>query len=670
MNKNIVIYCDKGYHDLALNTIKSFDRVNDKLTFYYFTIDFTPTVNRENVIVCPINNVKGIPHPQLMKPVVLEMALDYVDEFIYVDCDLIASKHFNYNSYIKHVDTYPYCPLLHETSWQKPVFFWYENGERKELDETSMLKYLNVKHRTQKWATTLMVGVNKTCKNFIKEWKELCLIKELWRPKEANVPPHLEPYREYYHMGDETPYNVLLWKKGVTNYLHIGAVLEPKKIESFINVETKKITNKRLEEGNFISDCIDSEKVFVFHQLKDLSFREKVLNKLIDLDKGKFLMVCSFYNNTKEHIEQTFKNVLNQTYDNWVLIVGDDLSDNNTNKYIKNSIKEINDPRIIYYDIKFKRELYLYQNFFKKLEYDYYFDLDSDDIINPKILEIYNQYFEKYPEVVSIFSNYKQVNSDYKIQQYNLITPTKDYIKEFEYRSGTDTNDLWVNRSSYSMFGHARCMRRPEDDKIDIVDNVRTSTDSLFLFYNLNRGKHLHIPRNLFTYVRRKNSDSSQMSEEEHSNFNLNAKHQIEKYRKINPTGNLDIFDNVWYETSALSTCEFINDVDNITLISEISEEDKKVINDLYFDKKIKYNDPEGENVVIVYNKLPNSFEWGKIKSKNVTIYHYNDDYSYSEDEIFDRFNQVNNQIVSDISKNFYGFTWFNFFRHLVITRK
>lgn len=406
------------------------------------------------------------------------------------------------------------------------------------------------------------------------------------------------------------------------------------------------------------------------HQLKDLNFRKKVLNKLDNLNIKKFLMVCSFYNNTKEHIEQTFKNVLNQTYNNWVLIVGDDFSDDiNINKFIKDKVREINDPRIIYYDIKFKRELYLYQNFFKKFDYDYYFDLDSDDIINPKILEIYNQYFEKHPEVFSIFSNYKQVNSEYKTQQYNIITPTKDYVKEFEYRNSVSTNDLWINRSSYSMFGHARCMRRPEDDRMDILGNVRTSTDSLFLFYNLNRGKHLHIPRNLFTYIRRKNSDSSQMSEEEYSNFNLNAIHHLERYKKIKPTGNLDIFDNVWHETSALSTCEFIDDVDEITLISEISEENKKVINDLYFDKKIKYNDPEGKNIVIVYNKLPKSFEWDKIKSKNVTIYHYNDDYSYSEDDMFDRFNQVNNQIVGDISKKFFGFTWFSFFRHLIITK-
>ena len=125
-------------------------------------------------------------------------------------------------------------------AWQKPIYYWYEEGERKELDETLMLKYLGVKKRThQKWATTLMVGVNQTCKKFIKEWENLCLTKDLWVSKE--VPSHLEPFRGYFHIGDETPFNVLLWKKGVTNYLHLGAVLEPKKIESFIAAETQNI---------------------------------------------------------------------------------------------------------------------------------------------------------------------------------------------------------------------------------------------------------------------------------------------------------------------------------------------------------------------------------------------------------------------------------------------
>jgi hypothetical protein len=404
-----------------------------------------------------------------------------------------------------------------------------------------------------------------------------------------------------------------------------------------------------------------------FHIIDEIDILSHIKSK--DL-YGKFLIVCSFYNNTKEHVDRTFKNVLEQTYKNWVLIVGDDFSeDTEFRQYLKNRVLEINDKRIIYYDVKFKRELYLYQEFFNNIDYDYYFDLDSDDIINTKILEIYNHNFVNNPEVMSIFSQSKHTDEEGNLLQYHLIQPPKDYIEEFEYRSSSNTNDLWVNRSSYSMFGHARCMRRPERYKIDIVDNVRTSTDSLFLFYNLNRGKHLHIPRNLFTYIRRENSDSSKMGKKEYSKFNLNANHQIEKYRKIKPTGNLNIFDSVWYETSALSTCDFINDVDNITLISEINQVDKKIINDLYFDKKIDYNNPKGKNIVIVYNKLPKNFEWDKISAKNVTIYHYNDDYSYSKDEMFDRFNQVNNQIVGDISKKFFGFSWFNFFRHLIITK-
>ena len=67
---------------------------------------------------------------------------------------------------------------------------------------------------------------------------------------------------------------------------------------------------------------------------------------------NKFLVITSFYNNTKKHVEQTFQNVLNQTYQEWVLIVGDDFSDDPEFKtYLKNRVISLNDPRIIYYDI-------------------------------------------------------------------------------------------------------------------------------------------------------------------------------------------------------------------------------------------------------------------------------------------------------------------------------
>ena len=201
-----------------------------------------------------------------------------------------------------------------------------------------------------------------------------------------------------------------------------------------------------------------------------------------------------------------------------------------------------------------------------------------------------------------------------------MIIPPKNYVEEFDYRKNLDTNKLWLNRGSYSMFGHGRCMIKPSDQKMEIVDSIKTSTDTLFLFYNLNRGKHLHLPRNLYSYVKRLSSDSSEMTHDEFSKFNLNAEEQIKKYKNIKPTGNLGIFDNIWYETSALSTCEFINEVDNITLISDISKEDQILINELYFDKKISYNNIKGDNLVIVLNKIPHNFEWEKIQTKNITI--------------------------------------------------
>lgn len=248
----------------------------------------------------------------------------------------------------------------------------------------------------------------------------------------------------------------------------------------------------------------------------------------------KFLLVTSFYNNPKEHLAITFKNVINQTYQNWTLIIGDDFSaDPEYRTWLKNEILKQNDSRIIYYDVKSKRELYLYQNFFQNIDYDYYFDLDSDDILDPNILQTYHNHFEAYPDAMSVFSDSIMTNIKGQLQQYFFVKPPEDYVAEFKYRSINDVNQLWKDRSSYNMYGHARCMRRPEDNKIQIVKNIRSSTDTLFTFYNLTRGKHLHIPRRLYTYVRRDESDSGWMSTQEYSDFNTNANYYIEKYSNI-----------------------------------------------------------------------------------------------------------------------------------------
>lgn len=388
-----------------------------------------------------------------------------------------------------------------------------------------------------------------------------------------------------------------------------------------------------------------------------------------------FLLVTSFYNNPKEHLARTFKNVLSQTYQNWTLIIGDDFSaDPEYRTWLKNEILKQNDSRIIYYDVKSKRELYLYQNFFQHIDYDYYFDLDSDDILDPNILQTYHNHFEAYPDAMSVYSDSIMTNIEGQLQQYFFVKPPEDYTTEFKYRSTSDVNQLWKDRSSYNMYGHARCTRRPEDNKLRMVKNTRSSTDTLFTFYNLTRGKHLHIPRRLYTYVRRNGSDSGWMSTQEYSDFNTNANYYIEKYSNIEPTGHIPVYKHLYNYTSAISACKFLDRIDRVSLIADISEADKEIIKTLYYDKTILFNDFTCPNIVVAWNKLSENSRNVLLASLNtfdkITIYNHVDGCFGNMDEATNQFNIEHQAVLDNIKGNMFGYGWFTFFRHMTVTKE
>lgn len=317
---------------------------------------------------------------------------------------------------------------------------------------------------------------------------------------------------------------------------------------------------------------------------------------------GKFLAVASFHNNPEEHIDITFNNVLKQTHDDWILIVADDFSnDEDFALKLQKRVEELNDKRVIYYKTSKRRELYLYQNFFKWLDYDYYFDLDTDDILNERIFEVYDKHFQEFKDISCIFSDYNKIDEAGNLAEMSLCQPISNYKEEFFLRD-TYTWDEKINqRFGQSMFGAGRCMRRPEDDVIKILKECKTSTDSLFLFYNLTRGSHLHIPRNLYTYIRREGSDSGKMSAEEHENFNVNANYWIDKYEEKSWNGP---YNENWNITASISACRWIDSVDSFSLITEhdLEQSVKDRLNSLYFDKKIIYNDRKHENIIMAWS--------------------------------------------------------------------
>ena len=385
---------------------------------------------------------------------------------------------------------------------------------------------------------------------------------------------------------------------------------------------------------------------------------------------GKFLVVVAFFNNTEKHIEQTFQNVLKQTHQDWILIVGDDFSaDPESRTKLKNKVVKLNDPRIIYYDIKFKRELYLFQNFFKEYDYDYHFTPGSDDIIDQNIFKVYNHHFQKYPTVNYILSDFNRVDESNNLQMLSLIQPPTNYIEDFNLRNKGEFNTIYSKRSGQHLYGVGECMRRPVEDKMYILKNCVSSNDSMNLFYNLSKGKHLHIPRQLYTYIRREGSISGVLSPEEHKDFNLNANYYIKNLPSSSAIP-YNPYKNIWLETSAISSCKWLDTINEFSLITD-SNINLDLLKDLYPDKNIVINDFNHKNQVVVWGKLNKDLKTNLNlnSTHNCTIFYSNEDFTLPSKNITKQFSIASSKFILEISKYLEGYSYYNYFRQCIVTR-
>lgn len=434
------------------------------------------------------------------------------------------------------------------------------------------------------------------------------------------------------------------------------------------------INNSDLINGDTLPWDYYTEVIFYAKNKKDI--RSDVMDDITKIE-GKFLMVCSMYNQTKDHILQTFKNVMNQTHDNWLLIVGDDFSDNGCGEMLKEEVKKINHKNIIHYDVKFKRELHLSQNFFKGIKYDYFLMLDADDFLSENLLEIYDYHFRKYPNVFSIYCDYEAVSESGVLERMSVIKKSDmDVDDEFHSRNGLSYYGLWQKYHSWNMFGHARCFRKSSRDKFVIKKNCPSSTDACELFHCLYEGDHLSLPRNLYKLTTRENSCSSTtLSPEVVGDFNTNTIFAIEEYSKNKKYKIFDVYDDVWFETSALSYSNITKNNNKINLISNINDDQLSKIKSLYYDKDIVFNKPFEDNMVIVWNKFNETqkieiLQLLKDKAYNFSIYYFLDDFSVTEDGMEEYFNKSSSEFFDSINKCMKNYSYFNYFRHIIISKE
>ena len=192
----------------------------------------------------------------------------------------------------------------------------------------------------------------------------------------------------------------------------------------------------------------------------------------------KFSISTSFYR--RSHlVENLYKQILDQTHTDWEWIVTDDFSDYNNAEEI---LREIcaKDPRVKYYNQSRKKECFY--NPQRGCTGDIVIQFDSDDYAYPKILEIYNHFFLKHPEVAGI----------------SCLSHTVDANGNWIEIQGGGTYDF-ENSPTFNYTPMGRAWR----NIIDEFDNGILKwyqNDTNIVRHVETKGKWLYLPRVLYKY--------------------------------------------------------------------------------------------------------------------------------------------------------------------------
>lgn len=269
------LYSNKAYEHQAISCIKSlYSKATDDVKIVYYTIDFDSDFELDKLykIKIPLKPQYPSFHYYKAELSILTMDLFPNDYYMFSDTDILYSRKFNFN-HMKHNLPYPkasYGPHEYPYMWELAA-----DGEtRIILDETKLMKYLNVQQRSQRYVWSCVYTFNPQCRDFFEEYMSLC-----------NYKYFLDRRCQYYPMHDETPFNICLWKRNATENLGF-AFLNTHILNSVKLVEENVIKNKHLntnvdELGNDWEYIHDSEQIIAYHGFKDKDDMTKTLNYLL-----------------------------------------------------------------------------------------------------------------------------------------------------------------------------------------------------------------------------------------------------------------------------------------------------------------------------------------------------------------------------------------------------
>lgn len=315
----------------------------------------------------------------------------------------------------------------------------------------------------------------------------------------------------------------------------------------------------------------------------------------------KFIIFTSFYNYI-DTIDELYNSVINQTYQNWEWVISDDFSEN---KEVVEKLKNlsINNSKIKFINPTYKKEYY-WNPPTTKFDGDVFLVLDSDDMMHPKLLEVYKHNFEKFPEVQMLSTN--------SILKHNSINGSFHSFRYIKYDKNCNLFQKWEN----SKFGEyaigdcrawRNCISKFEEDK---NWDYCCSEDVSKILKCEEYGKIMYVPRVLHTYAHRENSISnSKIYGTEAYNELINIFENAEKRKSRKYLNSFhDFYDRIVDETTSFYLSSFNLKNDSFILeyfSSTMNARDIERLKVLYFDQKIIFEENDNTDYLII--KIQNS---------------------------------------------------------------
>jgi hypothetical protein len=274
VNMNIIFYSDYNYEYQAKALIESILlNISEKVQMVYYTIGFESSLEYENLIKVPYEKDLNKKSYEFYKPSIMLDAISKLGgDFLFLDTDILIGRRFEISKIINNLD----IPLFPYGNWDYPFLFdgVDSNGNHVNFrNEEALMKYFGVNKRSMNYVYTCVCSFNEKCSNILKEWKSMCEYTFLLE----------EDTFKYYPFKDETPLNIILWKRGITN--NLGRIyLNTVTAEPLIYIEeNENIIGDAYNMGIFENPnmkCENSSDIILYHGIKDKNEINIVLNHM------------------------------------------------------------------------------------------------------------------------------------------------------------------------------------------------------------------------------------------------------------------------------------------------------------------------------------------------------------------------------------------------------